>query len=209
MKERPILFSGPMVRALLAGAKTQTRRLATPGEFGASTWEQLPADLAAAWARDARPRHPRFGERGDRLWIRETWCLAHPDYHDEAEGIRSGRPIRDGRWCHYAASDDVDVDDGRSPWRSPIHQPRWASRITLEVTDVRVQRLHEISEDDTRAEGVDAWMESLRGKPDYDHNARLGAYPVTAFARLWDSINGAGAWDANPWVWAISFRRVS
>lgn len=199
MKERPILFSGPMVRAILEGRKTQTRRVCKEQP----SW----TDVSPAWL----ARCP-YGVHGDRLWVRETWCLAHPDYHDEAEGRRLGRPIRpDGWWCHYAATDnDVESGDkeGASPWKPSIHMPRWASRITLEVVQVRVQRLQDISEEDARAEGVEARIPRAVVTPS-GAVTNDGLSASEAYAALWDSINGDRApWSSNPWVWAISFRRI-
>lgn len=242
MTEHPILFSAPMVRAILDGRKTQTRRVVKPQPD--HHWESLPG-----YRLDMRPqlvagglavRHVHSipmrpfareqqrtsdlgpwstcpaGAPGDRLWVRETWCLAHPDYHDEAEGIRLGRPVRDdGRWCHYRATDDVDSGDkeNASPWRPSIHMPRWASRITLEVTGVRVERLQDITEADAMAEGVDTFdgvaPEQRVPGPGFN-GARLGDQPHRLpFADLWEKTYGEDAWDANPWVWVVEFKRVT
>ena len=179
--ERPILFSGPMVRAILDGRKTVTRRIVRGVEM---------------------PRCP-YGSPGDRLWVRETWCLAHPDYHDTDREAGS-RPVKDGRFCFYAATDDVDTGDG-SPWKPSIHMPRWASRITLEVVCIRVERLQEIDEVDILAEGVTVdVVAKLTGTPWADMPTLHHAWE-----RLWDSINGDRAsWASNPWVWRVEFRRV-
>lgn len=229
MKERPILFSGAMVRAILAGTKTQTRRLvskqltavhAPTAQFAPS--HDDPHEVLFSSQDTAKAPHVMVPVRyhaGDRLWVKEAWqtsraCDDRAPSEMEVPGGGYGWPV----W--YAA------DNGEVTWRGAkaggpgfttpgktrvsIHMPRWASRITLEITDVRVQRLQDISEADARAEGVDARMDSLRNKPDYDHNARLGAYPVTAFSRLWDSLNDKrAAWASNPWVWAITFKRVN
>lgn len=209
MKERGILFSAPMVRALLAGTKTQTRRLMKPqpelvpdekllGRRPGSWWwpsrtYQSMIDVPGEVTDTCCP----YGERGDRLWVRETFCLAHPDYHNEGDGL--GRPVRDdGRWCFYRATDpDVESGDkeGASPWRPSIFMPRWASRITLEVTSVRVERVQDISEADARAEGVEPLQ--MDG----------GSY-IPRYEGLWCQINGAGSWAANPWVWVVEFRRI-
>ena len=179
--ERPILFSGPMVRAILDGRKTVTRRIVRGVEM---------------------PRCP-YGSPGDRLWVRETWCLAHPDYHDTDREAGS-RPVKDGRFYFYAATDDVDTGDG-SPWKPSIHMPRWASRITLEVVCIRVERLQEIDEVDILAEGVTVdVVAKLTGTPWADMPTLHHAWE-----RLWDSINGDRAsWASNPWVWRVEFRRV-
>lgn len=230
MKERPIIFSGSMVCAIIDGRKTQTRRpvdMTNPHRpisfLGGEGEEDDPEQwgyffdgpdhngyMVLARGLDERRNHGSisircpYGDVGDRLWVRETWCLAHPEYHTEQEGEKLGRTIQDGRWCHYAATDDVDDNDGKSPWRSPLFMPRWASRITLEIAEVRVQRLQDISEEDARAEGVDPYCDETRddgaGRPD-DHR--------TAFAELWNGISTKRApWAENPWVWVISFKRV-
>jgi hypothetical protein len=224
MRSLPILFSGPMVRAILAGTKTQTRRISTPWEFGASTWDQLPRDIHPSLAR----RH-RFGRPGDTLWVRERWCLMDP----ESWGTEGSRPRGPrGEAAYYAATDGyVEGDDGRSPWRPSIHMPRWASRLTLEVADVRMQRLQDISEADACAEGAKYWP----GIPD-THPYGLGArwsmeIPDStgsclgsarkAFANAWNKLHEGRhrgpdrdgeleahrpvLWVDNPWVWAVSF----
>lgn len=213
--ERPILFSGQMVRAILEGRKCQTRRIVKPmppcdrekrvERFHPAVTnrrgEEVPGpEIFGAYCDCEWGARCPFGEPGDRLWVRETWCYAHPDYHDEAEGRRRGdRPVREYPapwWCHYAATDDVD----EPKWKPSIHMPRWASRITLEVTRVRVERLQDISEADARAEGIDPGTSicDFEATPARDD-----------FARLWDSINGKRApWASNPYVWVISFRRV-
>lgn len=210
MKERPILFSGPMVRAILDGRKTVTRR---PVKLR-GRWVIEQREDGGLWPYDPTWSHGDdgspwiacpYGQPGDRLWVRETWCYAHPDYHDEAEGRRMGdRPVREYPapwWCHYAATDDVD----EPRWRSPLYMPRWASRITLEVVDVRVERLHDITEEDAASEGVraeDVAVGNLRVLHEMGH-LRYG------FATLWERINGPGSWAANPWVWRVEFRRLT
>lgn len=228
MKERAIIFSGPMVRAILDGRKTQTRRpvdMTNPHRpisfLGGEGEEDDPEQwgyffdgpdhngyMVLARGLDERRNHGSisircpYGDVGDRLW---AWCLAHPDYHTEQEGEKLGRTIQDGRWCHYAATDDVDDNDGKSPWRSPLFMPRWVSRITLEITEVRVQRLQDISEKDILAESVDVSLAAtMTGTP-------WGDIPdlFTAWRLVWDSINAKRApWSSNPWAWAISFKRV-
>lgn len=219
MKERPILMSGPMVRAILDGRKTVTRHVMRTNHVGYRAfyrWDGEPHRRAMMrCANESAPgtsvfcEGNRFGVPGDRLWVRETWCYAHPDYHDEAEGRRKGdRPVRElpaPWWCHYAATDDVD----EPKWRPSIHMPRWASRITLEIVDVRVERLHDITEEDARAEGVEqmgaCWVHysTSMDSPWASADAR------ESFASLWESINGPGSWAANPWVWRLEFRRLS
>jgi hypothetical protein len=192
-KERPILFSGPMVQAILAGRKTATRRIIKPQP--AEGLEMCPYS-STGWAlkRDGgcscRAVAAPFGIGGGmRLWVRETWGLAIP----------AGASIHADRVPHYAAT-DAPIPGG---WKPSIHMPRALSRIMLEITGVRVERLHEIAEEDAIREGVG---------PGYVPNSLgsttcVGHRPM--FVRIWNEINGPGAWDANPWVWVVEFRRVT
>jgi hypothetical protein len=215
MKERGILFSAPMVRALLAGTKTQTRRIVKPQpslhHYLQPMWGTSPppnpVEFGEKWLwREAGPdypddasdnRHCPYGVPGDRLWVRETWAAQH-----DFDSFKPSEINWDARW-HYLATEER----GGLLWRTPIHMPRWASRITLEVTGVRVERVQDISEEDAKAEGVtlgelvDVLANGEPSKAVY-FDAR------TAYAHLWCAINGADSWKANPWVWAISFRRV-
>lgn len=170
MKERPMLFSAPMIRAILAGTKTQTRRTVKPSKYVAmsSTAIRLSGDPAKLPC--------PYGNVGDRLWVREAFC--------DARQAAAGRVL-------YRASDDT-----ACRWTPSIHMPRSASRITLEVTGVRVELLQAVSRGDAMAEGCPF------------ANMATGPDPRQWYAELWDQINGAGAWDANPWVWAVSFKRV-
>jgi hypothetical protein len=183
MKERPILFSGPMVRAILDGSKTQTRRAVSSKRFPCADW---------GYASVGDRCHPlaahAYGTPGDRLWVRETWAVQHE--YDAAAPSEIGASAR---W-RYAATEDL----GGLRKRPSIFLPRRGSRILLEITDVRVQRLQEISEGDARAEGA---QKSWAGWP------RLASYR-SGFQSLWESINGTGSWHANPWVWAITFQRL-
>lgn len=219
MAERPILFSGDMVRALIAGTKTQTRRVIAP-----DWWRCLdPAD--AADRRQALTMCP-YGRRGDRLWCRETWApvwkTEYPpeDIRDCAVQYRADWP-NDKYPGHWPDDCGNDPDCGR--WRPSIHMPRWASRITLEVISIRVQRLQEISEADARAEGTLLPVEpapvpgkvvplfQVTGAPLMEMGikpSRANCYRW-AYTCLWEQINGKRApWRSNPWVWAISFKRV-
>lgn len=212
MKERPIIFSGPMVRAILEGRKTQTRRIVNkklPSGWNLADGPRLyhpvvvnedgeeeagPEVFGAGFDGDDGEEYwipCRYGGPGDRLWVRETW---RQDYQGGA--VLGGRPIYKAT-CNEAEAQKAIVN----PWRPSIHMPRWASRILLEITEVRVQRVQEISEKDAMAEGV---------QPEHMRPAR-GPWlsgPAEAFASLWDSIHGPGAWERNDWVWAITFRRV-
>ncbi|EMO4690003.1 hypothetical protein ACUHOO_000828 [Pseudomonas aeruginosa] len=225
MKERPILFSGPMVRAILEGRKTVTRRIAKPVKH---------PDLGNIYAPGAlvlehEPQHVvdracPYGQPGDRLWVRETWTdvnmcgapalayradedirdlMEEPGFLDDRGAFNYDDPrVKPYPFaCWYA-----ELDQAR--WRPSIHMPRWASRILLEITSVRVERLQDISEEQALAEGV-------RGEP-CDHARQacsdIGCWGDTAkgaFGFLWEQLNGAGAWQANPWVWVVEFKRVT
>lgn len=206
MKERPIPFSAPMVRALLAGTKTQTRRICKPAEAAALSFVvgiqdpndlgQRPLEVAGSgWFGDEEGdiqfRCP-YGKPGDRLWVRETWYC--DDYrvqsgpYAEVEGAREVLIYRADGERPYEADQPV--------WRPSIHMPRWASRILLEIVSVRVERLNAISDLDTLAEGCSA------------QEMRDGDCLASVYARLWESINGAGSWAVNPWVWVVEFRRA-
>lgn len=227
MKERPILFNAAMVRAVLAGTKTQTRRVVKP--VGAHHLFQFRGTTAAAGADEptgewgwcgspgsvTRHIHCPYGKPGDRLWVRETWQYAgftedgYPFVRYQADGARRlhDRSPSDewserwsDIWAGLSDQSNYDIDGTASDrrWRPSIHMPRWASRITLEVTGVRVERLQDISEADALAEGVDS----------LPLDTRL-ATPRLDFSALWESINGSGSWDANPWVWVVEFRRIT
>lgn len=196
-KERPILFSAPMVRALLDGSKTQTRRVIKRQPYGVSfvqSGEHLfdyrvdMDDYSKVVPMSKLLTLCPHGEPGDRLWVRET----------SAHCYRDNRPptIRRPEDVVYAAdgmTPDVDV---YGTWKPSIHMPRWASRMTLEVTGVRVERLHDISRGDAMAEGCPF------------PNMAKGENPRDWYAALWNQINGPSAWDANPWVWVLEFNRV-
>jgi hypothetical protein len=207
MTERPILFSGAMVRALLDGTKTQTRRVCKPANQHALSYVVGPCeervDLAAGWFGDeegdlkfACP----YGQTGDKLWVRETWA-PHLDFPDMAN-----RSV-------YRADPECKYDVDR--WRPSIHMPRRASRILLEITGVRVERLQAISEQDAIAEGIERVENNFGNGPAYcdyglantDDTAEWFRSPIRSYETLWESINGAGSWDANPWVWVVEFKR--
>jgi len=193
VKERPILFAGLMVRAILAGRKTQTRRVVNPNR--------------------AHPYHV-----GDTLWVRESWAIGMVEgsraYIARAERMPAGKTLADtdggldevgdltpeqSRW----AEDRI----GTERWRPSIFMPRWASRITLRVTAVRCERLQDISEDDAKAEGVTT--EPRPGKVNGQPSTLCPMTHRMAFVWGWDTINGKRApWARNPWVWAITFGRV-
>jgi len=212
MKERPILFSAPMVRALLDGSKTQTRRIMkpqpepTPADYPGPTGHWWPSNNVQSMVhveQELQNQHGSWGgfcadccphgRIGDRLWVRET--------------------VADiGARLTYRA----DTDDGAhcmvKRWTPSIHMPRWASRILLEIVSVRVERLQDISEADCWAEGIDAVDGSLGDMKIIDLARRMNRCfedAAPTYAALWEQINGAGSWDANPWVWVVEFKRVT
>lgn len=181
MTERPILFSAPMIRALLAGIKRHTRRIVKPRPGIDGEW---PCP---------------YGNPGDRLWVRETWRTV--------ESLDAVRPVvlAESVPIHFDA-DHTDRGKFREPIgraRPSIFMPRWASRITLTIEEVRVERLHDISEEDATREGVGlAYRQDGPGTFAKDS-------AIAAFKQVWTEINGAASWDANPWVWVVSFRKES
>ena len=198
--EKPILFSSPMVRAILNGSKTQTRRIMKPQPLFFTGRKYIVPDSAPKKFHDCddiRECCP-YGFPGDRLWVRETW-RPHGDEGHLSLADATSTCTGPGD-CLFRASAS-EAEDAIFRWRPAIHMPRWASRITLIVTDVRVQRLQDISEENAKAEGVvqtaGGWWSAADGQ--------AGGSPRSAFGVLWNSINGADSWDANPWVWAVSF----
>ncbi len=217
-KERPILFSGPMVRAILNGTKTQTRRIVKPQpvvRYGGHITEGYYAEGGAVFKEGGEGGHrpmrwcegagfvpSRLGKPGDKLWVRETHHV------QEFEAIE-----RDGVYTPAERFVSYRADSPMLPviWKPSIFMPRWASRITLEVTEVRVERLQDISEEDAKAEGADPVVLL----PDDDTGLLTTVMHDTkgdhrdGFAALWSSINGLGSWQANPWVWVIDFRLLN
>jgi hypothetical protein len=212
MRERPILFSAPMVRAILEGRKTQTRRVMKPqpeGFWGSMEYAFAGGVLQCVATRDGKPRDHYiacpYGIPGDRLWVRET-AIITPKHWDDMRTFTHRDSEGDKRWVQYlATSPSMDAAKDYGLKVSPsIFMPRWASRIALEITNVRVQRLQEISEEDAGAEGCGGNC-PVGHIPHY-----LAAKNSYEFAQLWDSINakrGFG-WDTNPWVWAITFQKL-
>jgi hypothetical protein len=214
VKERQILFSAPMVRAILDGSKTQTRRIlkvpdgidfaggSGEDQNDPANWGGEDADgmwWALADAPDVDRVLPcRYGQPGDRLWVKETWRTYR------AFDPLPPRTLAPGAGVQYEAGGSnvpgkggvFDTIHGMGKLRPSIFMPRWASRITLEVTGVRVERLQECSEADAEAEGVDRIKAKVPMR-------------VDAYRYLWDDINGPGSWDANPWVWVVEFKRTT
>lgn len=224
MKEIPILFSAPMVRAILDGRKTQTRRVVKL--VGADTLEEREDGslwpYSSTWA-DGDERGPwlacPYGEPGDRLWVRETWQAWKQVSIESDEWDPITREVRSGEdwalWVELRGKPDKieyrATSESVGPWTPSIHMPRWASRITLEVVSVRVERLQEISNEDAKAEGVRAFEHDGAGVYE-DYELGDGTWCNDArgsFATLWRSINGPESWAANPWVWRVEFKRLA
>jgi hypothetical protein len=238
-KERGILFSGEMVKAILAGRKTCTRRIVKvqpPAGFDRVT--VMPISTETAWSNDetlqtftkavrsnSDPVKPKdvwlrcpHGEVGDRLWVREKWVETDTPEGTPIIAYCAGGTIpigNDGKgkpdyliheWADKYGTPKTDS------WRSPIHMPRWASRITLEITGVKVERLQDISEEDAKAEGITSRLvNDPMFKPDtVEFQSPLGWCPTAkvALEYIWDAMHGPDSWKANPWVWAISFKRI-
>lgn len=211
--DRPILFNGDMVRAVLDGRKTQTRRIVKPQpvEWRPGSWSwpaafttEKPYPWTLAWHEPHRPETIGtcpFGEPGDRLWVRETWSDFCPLWeHWCGCGTEQMQAERHRRI--YRADGEPEGRVGwRGKWVPSIHMPRWASRLTLDVVSVRVERLQDITEADALAEGFAPGTEDLLGGA----VARLSARDY--FQNTWQEIYGFASWDANPWVWVVAFRK--
>lgn len=223
MTERPILFSAPMVRAILANSKTQTRRVVKPvgdddgfvlQDYGSGWWPYR-SDDGESPMKDGNeiPHACPYGAPGDRLWVRETWAP-----HFMYESVRPADITIDARSCLFYAADGG-ITGGCEPtqrarkWRPAIHMPRAASRIALEVTGVRLERLGDISEADAIAEGIGSIRVSendSRWLNYCDPESKAAAFgdPRHSFWSLWESINGRESRDANPFVWVVEFKRM-
>lgn len=210
-KERPILFQGSMIRAVLQDRKTVTRRLVKATKAHADGFMMLdhgkgwwPYNAFGDFASDHEgmeyPIACPYGKLGDRLWVRET-CFIN-DYREASV------PEQERADCeiHYRADGipDFEGEEELIRWRPSIHMPRWASRILLEVTDVRVERLQDITEEQALAEGIKKHSDGGYHVEDGKH---FSDSPVESFACLWSSVGGD--WDANPWVWCVSFKRIA
>ena len=214
IKERPILFSAPMVRAILEDRKTVTRRAIKiqPQMVTDRSIEPWTGDAEVLFKQLQRAgRNCPYGKPGDRLWVRETWYCDHfevqkgpylqpADMHDLDQSSEDGELV-------YAADGLAPYEQEQPTWKPSIHMPRWASRILLEITDVRVERLQDISGDQAQAEGVDAAMcqKYLETAPS---RFECKEAVIHGFAGLWQSINGEESWRSNPWVWVVEFKRV-
>ncbi|SYD72840.1 morphogenetic protein [Klebsiella pneumoniae] len=240
MKERGMIFNGEMVRAIPDGRKTQTRRIMAPQPADDIEHGIFPNPEVIGWKSSRRHKHGsttahfcHYGKPGDRIWVRETWGVVSHAFSDDGlmidwvpdrpataihempfgSGYYSGHAIyaADG---DFTWGDDDGYEDGRSCWKPSIHMPRAASRILLEITNVRVERLNAISEEDAKAEGVGTavWF-AAKGIPESEwmslgERGAMQASYINRFATLWESIYGEGSWKANSWVWVIEFKRV-
>ena len=228
IRERPILFSGPMVRAILEGRKTMTRRVVKPQPHagvnavkwqdviitGCNTQGQSGFAMMRGGVIESEAIRCPYGTPGDRLWVRETFGFGS-GFGGKTRKVfyKCSRHDVPAAYCCDWGPDDpsngyIAPDDH---WRPSIHMPRWASRITLEITGVRVERLLEISEQDAIAEGVER-VRYANDPHDAGFRDYLGDVVLRSarhsFETLWVKINGRESWDANPWVWVVEFRRV-
>ncbi|ECS6813164.1 TPA: hypothetical protein R4A86_003325 [Salmonella enterica subsp. enterica serovar Javiana] len=210
MKERGMIFNAEMVNAILSGRKTQTRR---PIKWKQTRFTEIAERDDGSlwpWAEDCERGGDiwfacPYGEIGDRIWVRETWQVIH-DHIDESSHVEDRTyapsiPKEKDRYWHAVYAEhfgDESREDRGFPWRPAIHMPRWASRILLEITDVRVERLRDLSEEDAKSEGI---IPSAGGVlPGWEYRIN--------FRDLWMDIYGTDNWEANPWVWVIEFKRV-
>ncbi|GKJ60397.1 hypothetical protein NUKP32_50020 [Klebsiella variicola] len=213
MKERGMIFNAEMARALLDGRKTQTRRI-VKGTDGAvkfcKEWDINGEEIFVVLGeKDRTGMNPvlgaiscPFGAVGDRIWVRETFQGPLFDYDLMDSYCKDPTPFEKPEFCVYKADgvpapEFYDADDElHCCWRPSIHMPRWASRILLEITNVRVERLKSISDGDAIREGCST------------ADMKSGDCVADVFARLWASIYGSDSWNANPWVWVIELKRV-
>ena len=204
-KERPILFNAEMVRALLEGRKTQTRRVVKP-QPDLRNWikvrrgkERFGNHICDSKSLVMCP----YGQAGDRLWVRETWA----DLSNAGFSIGEKETPAAYRASTCAEGDRIREDYGIK-WKPSIHMPRWASRINLEIKAIRVERLQDISEVDAIAEGItDGGCTNCGEHEPCGCDAPMPDY-IDAFACLWHSIHGTESWHSNPWVWVIEFERI-
>lgn len=223
MKEKPILFSTPMVRAILDGRKTQTRRVINPQPSKNLARDFTSAEVTSAWRNGFIPIKCPYGQPGDRLWVRETHTFGSVrfEFNSDELGIIDVYYRADEEMVQHTVDNSTAesiqdwverkeiVGDGDSNWRPSIHMPKWAARIWLEITGVRVERVQDISEKDARAEGVTSNI-CIASFEDTAYREEIGHR--YEFANLWASINGKRpgcAWQDNPRVWVIEFKGIN
>lgn len=206
-KEKPILFSKPMVRAIVSGTKTQTRRVIKNLIAYDDRWVwKISKHSTLTVAVGERIKSP-YGEAGERLWVRERWramagsmTLIGTDGCKNLIDYYSG--FQEWKTCSYEqflSPDNFEL----GKWKPSIHMPRWVSRIDLEITKIRVERLQDISEEDAKAEGCEiGWTSPQKISEERRKDYRGG------FQQLWQSINGENSWSENPWVWVVEFKKI-
>ncbi|EMO78565.1 hypothetical protein LEP1GSC126_0072 [Leptospira kirschneri str. 200801774] len=212
IKERPIIFSGNMVRAILDGHKTQTRRIVkTPTQYGIESCDWTGTGFGQKDSNgtcSCEPVKCPYGFVGDQLWVRETFVILS-DYDVDLD------QFSETSYCKYRADGEIfdwyDEDGAlseRSHWRPSIHMPREASRITLGIKNIRVERLQDISEEDSKAEGIEIDSEECdHVRYSCSDIGCLGQTYKSGFAKLWIKLHGHNAWSINPWVWVIEFEK--
>lgn len=237
MKERPVIFNGEMVRAILDGRKTQTRRVmkVQPSDHFSPINMGLELDYSARWytpsiedkdgylqpakkqvfgvASEDEGYSCPFGQVGDRLWVREAYQGPLFNFDQMETYLEDTSKFERPEFCEYRADggrtpEYYDADDNlRHGWKPSIHMPRWASRITLEINAVRVERLNSIGDVEAMREGIQNLTTCSHA--DFGIPGAVNAqHPVRAFQLLWESIYGVDGWEANPWVWVIEFKRA-
>ncbi|EPM0703386.1 hypothetical protein WJE11_001914 [Klebsiella aerogenes] len=236
MKERGMIFNSEMVRAILDGRKTQTRRIMKvqpkpcnhanwPDYSPDPQWKSYPGGWCCAVCANGTTidhRHHAkgitcpYGTVGDRIWVRETFQGPLFDYEQMESYLEDSSKFENPEFCQYAADgkpapEYYDADDNlRHGWRPSIHMPRWASRILLEITNIGIQRIHSISQNDAAREGLMRLPVTgrycINQGDQYFGGASHDAREV--FSWMWQSIYGEESWNANPWVWVIEFKRI-
>jgi hypothetical protein len=207
--ERPIIFSSPMIQAILDGRKTQTRRIIKPSLGWDAMW--IPSKANETY-KDGVQRYTMkvnsqyslpyfkcpYGSIGSILWVRETW-------RPTMNSMPTGWPY------DYKATVEADGTPIEGPWKPSIFMPREACRIRLEITNIRVERVQDISEADAIAEGVESWFSDLFQETRYkDYETPISDWrnPDSSYRSLWTKINGTDSWNSNPWVWVVEFKRI-
>lgn len=224
VKERPILFSAPMVRAILDGRKTVTRRPVKGLKTNlpvVTAADGTPLKTGACWDIGGPILHCPFGKPGDRLWVRETWYCDHSEVMSgpylKPDDLDIGEARDDGTLV-YAADGLTPYEAAQPVWKPSIHMPRWACRILLEITDVRVERLQD-GDGETSfesryvAEGINRIHQGDGEYAFHPFKTEPGpgnwTDPFDAWRELWVSVSGADSWNANPWVWVVEFKQVT